>query len=250
MIADHLHDDRASLAACALACRAFVPVSRYHLFSSIRVRSRMYHDCTIAFSEHATFKIFVQEVTVEHVHTRQDLDSIFTALLSFPALSRLSIGYISKHSDHPHYSTDVRLENVTSLSLRTHFFRKWGNIFPILRIFPSIQQLTIDEVDFSYNGVRHLTTDYRFPSTLKDLKLTRCKPRRFFEDLVYWSLIPNLHTLVVAVHDPEELPSLGEFIGLLGQSLSILQLIFYGNDTIHLGEPTSISLKCRGLIDC
>lgn len=34
-IIDYLHDDKASLAACGLICRTWLPSSRYHLFSNI-----------------------------------------------------------------------------------------------------------------------------------------------------------------------------------------------------------------------
>ncbi|KAJ7642135.1 hypothetical protein FB45DRAFT_1126439 [Roridomyces roridus] len=35
LIIDHLHADRAALAACSLVCRAWVPASRFHLFDHI-----------------------------------------------------------------------------------------------------------------------------------------------------------------------------------------------------------------------
>ena len=34
-IIDHLHNDKASLAACALVCKGWVPASRHHLFRSV-----------------------------------------------------------------------------------------------------------------------------------------------------------------------------------------------------------------------
>src|SRR5271170_4062894 len=36
-ILDFLHDAKPALKACALVCRAWVPTSRYHLFSDIRL---------------------------------------------------------------------------------------------------------------------------------------------------------------------------------------------------------------------
>ncbi|KAL6305980.1 hypothetical protein BKA93DRAFT_730135, partial [Sparassis latifolia] len=39
-IIDFLWNDRKALHNCALACRLFLPSSRYHLFSHIRVTSR------------------------------------------------------------------------------------------------------------------------------------------------------------------------------------------------------------------
>ena len=112
---------------------------------------------------------------------------LFTALL-FPALSRLSIRHISKHCHH------ICLGQVTSLSLGMHCFRKWGNIFPILHVFPFLQPTHYQwGWLFSYNIIiaHHPKTDYWFPSTLKELKVTWCKMQRLFKDLVHWSLIDS-----------------------------------------------------------
>ncbi|OCH94035.1 hypothetical protein OBBRIDRAFT_723682, partial [Obba rivulosa] len=39
-IIDFLYGDKYTLAACGLVCRAWVPASRFHLFHSVRLRTK------------------------------------------------------------------------------------------------------------------------------------------------------------------------------------------------------------------
>jgi len=48
-ILDFLYDPKSALETCALVCRAWVPASRYHLFSRIRL-----DDWDLGISDHPT----------------------------------------------------------------------------------------------------------------------------------------------------------------------------------------------------
>jgi hypothetical protein len=68
VIIDYLHDDRPALGRCGLVCWSWLPSSRFHLFSTIKLfHYDMNTDLTILCAHDSTIMPYVKNLSVFHV---------------------------------------------------------------------------------------------------------------------------------------------------------------------------------------
>jgi hypothetical protein len=100
IIIDHLHDDRPALGRCGLVCQSWLPSSRFHLFSTIKLFPfNIDTALTILCTHNSTIPPYVRRLEMEEGRGRKwDPQWVNSALLKLPlftAIENLSLSHIS-----------------------------------------------------------------------------------------------------------------------------------------------------------
>jgi hypothetical protein len=149
-IIDHLHDDRPSLIACGLTCRAWLPSVRCHIFSTVVLTPlkkfvptlRELH-ATIA---HIVTRLVVQLKSMESWKFKdaEVLDLAFI-LSCLPSITSLRLHGILPSEDNLHFIF-THLSDVTDLELVEMAFETMKECTELVYAFPKLRTLSM--VDF------------------------------------------------------------------------------------------------------
>ena len=237
-ILDFLHDDKPTLEACALVCRAWVPTSRFHLFRQIQ----LYPDtadtamaifrnphCTIRSCFHveawANFNSSAAITAVlQYLSTRFPPSSLFLGRWSIPTTATFtplpSIEYLelySVHLKHPHSLDDllVNFQNVRELHIKRCF----------------------EPVDEPY------TADYpSFTPRLRSLKFSRCKIHSCLDYFMRRRIVPT--NLFLEDLEQSDISLVGEYFSMFGDRLQQIEFGFGYPDTLGRHNHT----LCSGIL--
>ncbi|KAI0739389.1 hypothetical protein C8Q80DRAFT_1198411 [Daedaleopsis nitida] len=233
VIIDYLHDDKASLLACALVCRAWLSSSRYHLFRTFKIGERRAGVVNrtglnfLATTPDIASRVRALELTRHHLNL-SDLDTIFGALPNMRSLWLSDLGISIDHD--PHTTTAPRFHPLEELKIYSCNVveYKYNLLFHFLGLFQSITRLELSV------GIRILNDDMSLdafpPAHLALLHLSA-----FHLPLpVVWKLIQNTRTretLRVLWYDDNiiDWPSveeLGSIFLALGPSRSLRRVVF------------------------
>ncbi|EMD37825.1 hypothetical protein CERSUDRAFT_105714 [Gelatoporia subvermispora B] len=205
-IIDYLWADRTSLRNCALTCRAWSPVSRYHLFHTLRIWSREAFDSL-------THKSCVPRTAelfrfVQHLSLREQSGSTFTYLVppllvnKLPKVTSMDIHNFSTETvaiEPSFYTVLGRFDRLTTLELSDVNLGSIHGVSLFLCSFPRLERLT-----FQRCTIRRLFLPAQQSAPLKTLSLTaltisevqQWTLRDFLSWLITTSTIQTLQTFV------------------------------------------------------
>lgn len=163
LIIDFAHDDPRTLRSCALVCRAWLPSSRYHLFSSIIVRLRKTSEITQIKNDLLRFDTGPSELSILNYARRL----VFTIFLDVAGeFMATEISLIHCLPCLPDLQT-LAINRATDL--RTIYIDLTG----ISSIYPNITALHLSDLNFiSVSEVYHVVSQFL---TLEDITFCHCQ---------------------------------------------------------------------------
>ena len=258
IVLDHLHDDRQTLAKCALVRRSWVPTARYHNWRDLQLtcseKELRELEKVLQTSPEVVHLVRSVVLTQGQDDERQwyDLQVLHIALnlLSrFPTVSSLTLHGLWFGVSKQTQSLNLILPSVRQLTISSCTFDTF-DARQIARTFPSLSILRFDGVwwgrwgsdDPALTGIRGQSPPL---PELKEIYLGKCHSR---DSVVDWLLgscpRPPIHTLrlpFVSVYDTR----LKHLLAFLGPSLSHLEL-----GSPSLPDPRSAGecrvLRCEG----
>lgn len=224
----------ATLAACALVCRAWLSIARPHIFHTIALRSFREYDrfsdslqSGARIASHVRvlhFKIRSMSLGTSD-HNRTLPISLFTQL---PALE--SINYYSSLTAQ---TSQLRMElgrlprvpSVTSFSIHICVFRKFSDMVLLLSAFPNLRKLRLFEVIFVEHDAPYPHHAQFSSLPLRSLHLESLKEARpVFAWLVSTCSISGLRNLSVGLDVEGSLAILSQFLRICGGSVKHLSI--------------------------
>lgn len=163
-IIDFLYDDRKALSICGQVCGRWVSASRYHLFATIHLRTRVRThveiriDLSIICNPRSTVHEYVQYLSIHGRMGRwtkeardRRLNNIFSQLPKFPILRRLSLYDISNSrlSSPSQNWIDAQMETITSLALHNVHFHSPDTTFRLIATARRTRSLTISNISWN-----------------------------------------------------------------------------------------------------
>ena len=226
--ADSRHD-RATLRACSLTCRAFLPACRYRLFYHVVLSSR--HSAERFFNtifQSSTNPIpFIPRLSIitrdmhDHVWLNDALPILATALLevTFLKLATMSWGLLDENAQTSLLSG---FQKVTSLHIWYTSFMTWNETSRFLSSFPSLTNLLTRGIT---DGT--LTEPYTpLPCHLATITM-HSRQSMLFNQLLSLDSHPEVHDLQIDMH-PRYVKGAGMLLKTLGASLENLKIEYFG----------------------
>jgi hypothetical protein len=209
VIIDYLHDDRPALGRCGLVCWSWLPSSRFHLFSTIKLfHYDMNTDLTILCAHDSTIMPYVKNLSVFHVQWHSLTLEAKDHLLSLSrGLKTLRLAYVE--------------------------FQTLDQTFEFISSAPLLECLLVDNIRCkSENAALNEFT----PPPMKRIIFhtgSYTVVFRTIEWLFLWQPIPTVHSLAFHWIPRTEIPSISAYLRALGPVLEHLELSF--------GKYTAIS---------
>jgi hypothetical protein len=235
IIIDFLHDDKLALAACSLACRAFRPASQVHLLESIWLCQETHiRQFPFFLDSSPSIAPLIQNIVLV---AAEDFENWPTASVrcidTLPNFRSLSFARLYFDDDVLPF-VERWGTRITSLSMEDCHFPHWDSFLEFLLMFPSLEQLILEEVYCTG------PCDASQSPTASDLR-TLIIRGGFLAEALQWLLslehLPPLHTLSLCSIVASELPDVGSLLVKLGPSLRHLELKFYTS-------PDNILYEC------
>ena len=244
-IIDHCHADRGTLHSCSRVCRSWLPASRYHVFAKLYLNSRN----IVAFlqlitSPFCTIRPFVSRLVVEQGPPTGHP-------LFFPNEVMLDDAWFHEHLIHLSDFTAVRHlhmrgnglyysfittritaalrtnygEMITDLGIHDSFFRSFTQFSSVIRCFPNIESLLLDNLMWKERTVPEPVEPCPFPR-LRSLSFVHA----YVIDLLGWlnahEHMPPIKTLdfMMEALSPSDEAVVEAFFSRLGAGLEHLHL--------------------------
>lgn len=235
-IIDHLHNDKHSLRACSLTCNGWLPSSRHHLFSEIRLTPSNVHEFRrmLDSSSHDIASIVrcleLYEFGVLHYLTSLLTRNVFLLSKLPTANDQLCSVLVDLRqvrvlrligSDRLDRDVLSKLTSVEELEIVAHS----TDAFEVVDTFPELRKLSLDNIH--RGSLKHLT---QWPTALVpslQLHILKLDPA-IFVDVTKWLLgmnqMPMVHTLHCHAYDPVTSPNRDVMLQSVGPSLQSLHL--------------------------
>jgi hypothetical protein len=242
---DHLYDDRRALKTCALLCRAWVPSSRYHLFSSLRISPLSYGPsfrhlighldhplCTFVSSVH---KLFITASTDGGRPMPFCLDPLIPHLAKLSSVKFLISNEIAGW--RALLKSPTFTPQITHLTLNNPLFESFEECMETIHSFPSLVHL---DCDFRRQYDDKWTQDLpafrgSMPPTLRALGITLSV--QLPSSRLMWQWLHRSQTRLSTITLREvsistddiataKLYSFSKYLQYLGPSLEMLQVRF------------------------
>jgi hypothetical protein len=247
----HLYDDRRVLKTCALVCRAWVPSSRYHLFSSLRLSPSSYglsfrrlighldHPlCTFASSVR---KISIIAYTVGGSPIPFRLDPLIPHLAKLSSVKFLISDEIAGQDTNSFWQALLKSPSftpqITHLTLHNPLFESFEKCMETIHSFPSLVHLVCD---FRRQSDDKWTQDLpafsgSLPPTLRALGITLSLHPVWNQLMWQWlhrsqTRLSTITIRAVSIRADDitasKLYSFAQYLQFLGPSLEVLQVGF------------------------
>jgi hypothetical protein len=248
---DHLYDNRSALKSCALVCRAWVPSSRYHLFSSLSFSPLSYGPsfphlighldhplCTFASSIR---KLFIIASTDGGRPMPFWLDPVIPYLAKLSSVKFLISDEIAGWQallKSPSFSPQI-----THLTLNNPLFKSFKECMDTIHSFPSLVHL---DCDFRRQYDNKWTQDLpafrgSLPPTLRTLGITFSVQLPCSRLMWQWlhrsqTQLSTITLRAVSIRTDDitatNLYSFAQYLQFLGPSLEVLQVGFVNAPSI------------------
>ena len=253
LILDFLHDDVAALCSAGLVCRSWLPASRFHLFSDIKLQmDNVHHRLEVICAECSTIPPYILSLKIEG----DECQFVDEALLRLPLLSNLKslslreIYMAILTPDVKKWLTTL-LQNLTALYLNNFSVRKLlfslylDSFFvssAILEQFETVDQAVdfiasapcLEDIMFTNVGCSK-DCNHSSQAIAPPLKRFRCEPDPLVINIMEWFCrcypTPSLHTLeIIDLTMDDNIPTVCKFIRHLGSALENLTISCYDSD--------------------
>ena len=228
-ILDFLHDSKPALKACALTCQAWIPTSRYHLFSKIRINAWNADSITATFSN---LNCTIRSCT----HLELWADYATDVAMRLTKVLRLLSTHLKPSSlllgewpifDQQTIATLALFPSTERLSLEMHHvavedLRYLDTVFVN---FPNIRELRMEHCAFE--NAPYTPDNQVFTPRLRSLEFINCAVMPLLLYFLRRQIVPtNLFSL--NCFKPGGIPAVGEYFSRFGDLLQEIQLGFHG----------------------
>lgn len=247
MVIDHLHDDRASLRACASVSRNWLPACRFHLFRTLTVNDvegdACFKDLSSFLHGHPQIPPFVRELYV--MGTPGSTPSIAllglgTLIAGLPNVHTLKLHNIKWHhlsnsADGLPFTQGLKRLHISS----TKIFGGTRPIFDIIALFPALEGFSMDYV-YVPSEEMHLRDLPEMDLPDRKLKKVSMHASHLMPQfLSYIQITSSSRTLeTLSISSPlSEVERVGDFLHDVGPRLRHLHLRFtFPPPCFHLSE--------------
>ena len=223
-ILDLLQDSKPTLKACALVCRAWVPRSRYHLFSNITLQGRSARvfevllknpNCTIQSCVHLAAYLRDTSETMNVANILQCLSP-----------SSFDIRYWS-NGNRQAFATFPPFPSIKRLEVGTGCF---GDLAELFVTFPNLRELYMNYSSPGPPQVNHCCSDiFIRPSQLRSLEFTSCEMDPLLRWFIEKRIVP---TNLLSIDDlaGDEAFIVGEYFSMFGDVLQEVRMGFVSDE--------------------
>ena len=253
LILDHLHDDRVTLANCALVRRAWLPTSRYHNWRELKVvcAEKDLRELERLLDGSPSIILHVRSITL--VQKQGDvcqwyglhlLRSALTTLSRFPSIASFALDglWFGVSKEYPPSPLHVSFPSVCRLRISSCTFDSFGDVQDFCSVFPSLTSIQFDGVWWGRWGPDRSFANGTAPAAqkstlqLKELELGSCFSRdkviEWLMDTIPEQSVETLRIPLVGAYDTR----LKDFLRFVGPSLRYLEL----------GSPSTSTVRHRG----
>ena len=239
MILDFLHNDVAALCNAGLVCKAWIPASRFHLFSKIRLFSLVHHRLELICAEGSTIPPYILNLSIDG-DASQFVDE---TLLRLPLLNNVKHLQLT-HIKMANLTKDAKkkltsmLQNLTTLNLRIFTVRNYFSFtstdLQILEQFETVDQAVdfiasapwMEDIAFSSVGCSE-SCSYSSQAIAPPLRRIRFEPNPLVIILMDWFCrsrpTASVRTLdIYRLRSVDNIPTVCNFIRHLGSALENL----------------------------
>ena len=241
-IIDHLHNDKASLATCALVCKGWVPASRHHLFRSV-VIDPMHVAAFISLvqSPLSTIPGHISHFGMQDI---RNLDKILILCLNcLHSVTSLCLMNFQWRLLEPATValTQSTFGAVAELAFQSVNFNHFDQFAYFMSGFPRLQKLVVRQL--SWKVETHTLFDRWIPpATLRVLDLDLCPLADIMGCMRTHLPVPPIHTVHFRGLTTRWLFGVRDFLHALGSSLEHLSLTYHFSDSDQL---LSVSELCQ-----
>lgn len=200
-IIDYLHDDRTSLASCALTCHAWLSSARYHQFRETRIEWKKFHSfLDILSTSPPGLARAIANLEIHSLHPKSTVwrDVDFDAFLAnFPRVSTLTLTNLGM--DGPVHAAMVKhLKMVKRLEITYCWFETCDDLVALVASFPALEALALDSNVWTRRRRRNSITankpwEAHPPPRLRELEViaSQSNPELYDPQLFYDWLLGN-----------------------------------------------------------
>ncbi|KAJ7168887.1 hypothetical protein C8R46DRAFT_1350376 [Mycena filopes] len=238
---DYLHDDRYTLATCALVSNTWTPASRYHVFGHVNLSDESWREYLrlltspfATFAPHSTHTLTFATTRRSNGTLASLLNDIVPKLPQFPAVNSLYLGSFDLEEISPHTVTSLAalFGNITVLDIRHIFVRDFHEFARVVSLFTRLEKMFIRP--YFRNDDPQAAPLPDLPRGLVQVALSwhgSSRTRDMLVEILPWlegtsvqpSPVQNLRFNMIA---PAALPALGRLLRVLGSQLQALDVSF------------------------
>ncbi|KAF8055245.1 hypothetical protein FPV67DRAFT_1544720 [Lyophyllum atratum] len=214
-IIDHLHDDRAALCACCLACKAWLACSRYHLFADVLLDYRRFDDIH-SLPQPSTFAVATRRLMLAGTNILPPGIQHFSSITSF---------YLRVSTPTADMVTQIPLlfSNITLLELNQVTFDSFEQMFQTICRCTALETLTVFAGLWKEES-EQLAPGLCLPPHLHTLNILSSWLHIFLDWFNTLESLPPLTTMRLCGIGEPHMASVGTAIKSLGNSLQHLTL--------------------------
>ncbi|KAJ7117580.1 hypothetical protein C8R44DRAFT_854423 [Mycena epipterygia] len=271
LLIDKLHyfEDRLTLEACGLVCKAWLYSSRARVFADVYLhKDNITSFCDIAESSILPIMEFVRNMTLEYIEDPSlsalhrvrslfwdeagtaisDLNDDIQRLGPFPAVKFLRLEMSSEMLDRHSVFFGKIFPNLWTLDIDAVNTGSMGSILRAIASFPSLNSLKIRDLDHKYTITDPISPAYQFPPGLRAVDISARDVDDFFRWLLSLDTVPIFPSVSTWNAWPDENSQLGKYLCRIGPGLRHLCLDSYMCETEkqYVTDPVAFS-HCTGL---
>jgi hypothetical protein len=242
IIIDYLHSDQDALCTCALVCKNWIPSSRFHLSVKTGHFNLMPHSYVeflrLLDAPSCTLVPFLRHLVIQD---DRDHSSCFQArevsqlLRQLPALHSIYV-QLRRCDKTWHEAPGLfsGFTKITDVSIGATYFDGVNYFLDFACSFPSLKSLHL--LELGYDDDQVLSTSIPIPGTLRILHMETYAYKPALNWLMSSGKMPALDTIRMIGAAWDELPCIGDFLGVLGDTLLHLELDFWAEEMLVDGR--------------
>ncbi|PBK80555.1 hypothetical protein ARMGADRAFT_1020828 [Armillaria gallica] len=262
-VIDYLHNDKAALEACALVCKSWSISSRYHLFDEhgVSVKPSNIHDFLSDISHSQSFlKNRLGCLTLRTDFSFGPLQTFGwnDVTVSLPHLPKLISLRFHSQTQHIRFSyhflplifSPQTLQNITHLEIVRTSVQAAEDIISLMSLFPKLREAQFSRIHWRNCSLSISSLRLAFP-LLKQLSLSHVRsPGEVLRCLSRLDPVPLLPRINVGHIDTPEIPSVNQYLHILGPSLDMFCVGLNDKYSTTLDLSWNTSLRCLRLLEC
>ncbi|KAF8189845.1 hypothetical protein K438DRAFT_1592758 [Mycena galopus ATCC 62051] len=247
-VLDEFHSSKSTLSSCSLVCRAWLPICRHHLFSSVNLHPELVNFLRHSPHALATVAPHIRRVGLGGGWMREqhhEFNDIILFMITLERVRKIHMETWSWTYLAPPASTALLggqgniFQTLTVLDLKFIRFPSFSVLRTFASRFPKLRELVFDNVTWdptTDGGPEDTSQTQHPPSGLEKLSICSCS----HEPILSWlssapaedgadANVPPLRSLYLPEILPHEAILIGKFLASLPSSLENLELGFLGH---------------------